>query len=132
MSNIVEENTQNSFERYIGLFTFYIIPINYITFICQILIFGHSWVQNTILITGEVTKGTYGVVRYIHFNKGWESEDPISLHNVLFKPQLQVAINRRRKGVGQLSVGLRRPRMLRKPSLYISTKPHWASLVWPT
>ena len=34
------ENTQNSFEWYIGLFTFYIIPINYATFMDQILIFG--------------------------------------------------------------------------------------------
>ena len=43
------ENTQNSFERYIGLFTFYIIFINYAAFMSQILIFGTSWVQNTIV-----------------------------------------------------------------------------------
>ena len=43
------ENTQNSFEEYIGLFTFYIIPINYATFMGQILIFEPSWVQNTIV-----------------------------------------------------------------------------------
>ena len=36
------ENTQNSFEGYIGLFIFYIIPLNYITFMGQILIFGPS------------------------------------------------------------------------------------------
>ena len=33
------ENTQNSFEWYIGLFTFYIILINYAIFMGQILIF---------------------------------------------------------------------------------------------
>ena len=33
------KNTQNSFEGYIGLFIFYIISINYATFIGQILIF---------------------------------------------------------------------------------------------
>ena len=27
------ENTQNSFEGYIGIFIFYIIPLNYTTFI---------------------------------------------------------------------------------------------------
>ena len=43
------ENTQNSFEGYIGLFTFYIIPINYATFMGQILIFGPNWIQNTII-----------------------------------------------------------------------------------
>ena len=43
------ENTQNSFEGYIGLFTFYIILINYATFMDQILIFGPSWTQNTIV-----------------------------------------------------------------------------------
>ena len=43
------ENTQKSFERYIGLFTFYIIFINYATFTGQILIFGSNWIQNTIL-----------------------------------------------------------------------------------
>ena len=33
------ENTQNSFEEYIGLFTFYMFLINYKTFMGQILIF---------------------------------------------------------------------------------------------
>ena len=42
------ENTQNSFEGYIGLFTFYIILINYATFIDQILIFKLSRIQNTL------------------------------------------------------------------------------------
>ena len=42
------ENTQNSFEKYIGLFIFYIIPIHYPTFMCQILIFGPNWIQNAI------------------------------------------------------------------------------------
>ena len=42
------ENIQNSFEGYIGLFIFYILPLNYVTFMGQILIFGPSWVQNTI------------------------------------------------------------------------------------
>ena len=36
------ENTQNSFEWYIGLFIFYIFLINYVTFMDQILIFGFS------------------------------------------------------------------------------------------
>ena len=43
------ENTQNNFERYIGLFIFYIISINYATFMGQILIFGPNWVQNAIV-----------------------------------------------------------------------------------
>ena len=43
------ENTQNSFEGYIGLFTFYIFFINYVIFMDQILIFGPCWFQNTIL-----------------------------------------------------------------------------------
>ena len=34
------ENIQNSFEGYMGLFTFYILPLNYVTFMDQILIFG--------------------------------------------------------------------------------------------
>ena len=42
------ENTQNSFKGYIGLFIFYILPINYATFMDQILIFEHNWDQNTI------------------------------------------------------------------------------------
>ena len=37
------ENTQNSFEGYISLFIFYIIPINYTIFMDQILIFGSNW-----------------------------------------------------------------------------------------
>ena len=45
----MEENTQNSFEWYIDLFTFHILPINYATFMSQILIFGFNWVQNTIV-----------------------------------------------------------------------------------
>ena len=40
--------TQNSIERYIHLFTFYIIPINYTNFMGQILIFRRSYVKNTI------------------------------------------------------------------------------------
>ena len=44
------ENTQNSFKGYIGLFTFYIISINYTTFMSQILIFEPNWIQNTIVI----------------------------------------------------------------------------------
>ena len=43
------ENTQNSFERYIDLFTFYIIFINYATFMGQILIFRPNGVQKTII-----------------------------------------------------------------------------------
>ena len=31
---------ENSFERYIGIFIFYIISINYATFMGQILLFG--------------------------------------------------------------------------------------------
>ena len=34
------KNTENSFEGYIGIFTFYIILINYVIFMSQILIFG--------------------------------------------------------------------------------------------
>ena len=40
---------ENSFEEYIRLFIFYIIPINYATYMGQILIFGPNWVQNTII-----------------------------------------------------------------------------------
>ena len=43
------ENTQNSFEGYIGLFTFYIILINYAIFMGQILIILSNWVQNAIV-----------------------------------------------------------------------------------
>ena len=43
------ENIQNSFEVYIGIFTFYILLLNYATFMGQILIFGLRWVQNTIV-----------------------------------------------------------------------------------
>ena len=43
------DNTQNGFEGYIGLFIFYILSINYITLIGQILIFGLSWIQNIII-----------------------------------------------------------------------------------
>ena len=43
------ENTQNSFEGYIDLFIFYIIHINYATFMDQILIFGPNRVQNIIV-----------------------------------------------------------------------------------
>ena len=45
------KNTQNSFEMYIGIFTFYIIFINYTTFMGQILIFGFNRIQNTIIPT---------------------------------------------------------------------------------
>ena len=51
------ENTQNSFERYIDLFTFYIILINYAIFTNQILIF---WTQ-----LGP--KHNYLYFIYIHF-----------------------------------------------------------------
>ena len=40
---------ENSFERYIDFFIFYIIFINYITFMDQILIFELNWVQKTII-----------------------------------------------------------------------------------
>ena len=43
------ENIQNSFEGYMGLFTFYIIPLNYATFMGQILIFEPKQVQNIII-----------------------------------------------------------------------------------
>ena len=43
------ENVQNSFEGYMGLFTFYIIPLNYATFMGQILIFEPKRVQNVII-----------------------------------------------------------------------------------
>ena len=37
------------FERYIGLLTSYIISINYISYIDEMLFFGPSWAQNTIV-----------------------------------------------------------------------------------
>ena len=40
---------KNSFEWYIGLFIFYIIPINYTIYMNQILIFGFNWIQNIII-----------------------------------------------------------------------------------
>ena len=40
---------ENSFEGYIGLFKFFIFPINYATFMDQILIFEPNWVQKTII-----------------------------------------------------------------------------------
>ena len=40
---------ENSFERYISLFIFYIIPINYATYMDQSLIFEPNWIQNTIV-----------------------------------------------------------------------------------
>ena len=40
---------ENSFEGYIGLFIFYIISINYVTFMDQILIFWLNWVQKIIV-----------------------------------------------------------------------------------
>ena len=43
------ENTQNSYEGYMRLFTFYIMPLNYATFMGQILIFEPKWVQNVII-----------------------------------------------------------------------------------
>ena len=43
------ENIQNSFEWYMSLFTFYIIPLNYATFMDQTLIFEPKWVQNVII-----------------------------------------------------------------------------------
>ena len=46
------ENTQNSFEGYMSLFTFYILSFNYATFMDQILIFKPRWVQNVIIPYG--------------------------------------------------------------------------------
>ena len=40
---------ENSFEGYIDFFIFYIIPVNFTTFMSQILIFGPNWVQNAII-----------------------------------------------------------------------------------
>ena len=40
---------ENNFKGYFGLFIFYIIIINYVIYIDQILIFRHNWVQNTIV-----------------------------------------------------------------------------------
>ena len=40
---------ENSFEGYIRLFIFYIILINYATYMDQTLIFGSNWLQNTIV-----------------------------------------------------------------------------------
>ena len=37
------------FERCIGLLTSYILPINYESYMDQMLIFGSNWAQNTIL-----------------------------------------------------------------------------------
>ena len=41
---------ENSFKGHIGIFIFYIIIINYTIFIDQILIFGLSWIQKTIVL----------------------------------------------------------------------------------
>ena len=41
------ENTQNSFEWYISFFIFYIIPINYIIFMDEILIFNPGTKHNS-------------------------------------------------------------------------------------
>ena len=38
---------ENIFEWYIGLFIFYILFMNYVIFIDQILIFELNWVQKT-------------------------------------------------------------------------------------
>ena len=43
------ENTQHSFEGYIYLFIFYILLINNVIFMGQILIFWLKWIQNTIV-----------------------------------------------------------------------------------
>ena len=40
---------ENSFEGYIALFIFYILLINYATYMDQNLIFGPNWVKNTIV-----------------------------------------------------------------------------------
>ena len=40
---------ENSFEWYICLFIFYTFPINYATFMDQILIFGLNRIQKTII-----------------------------------------------------------------------------------
>ena len=40
---------ENSFKGHIGIFIFYILPINYAIFIDQILIFGLSWIQKIII-----------------------------------------------------------------------------------
>ena len=52
---------ENSFEGYIGLFIFYILPINYATFISQILIFGFNWVQKTIVPTLNTIRIIYHI-----------------------------------------------------------------------
>ena len=49
---------ENSFKGYISLFIFYIIPVNYAIYIDQNLIFGFSWIQNTIISINK-EKGTY-------------------------------------------------------------------------
>ena len=38
------------FEGYIGFLTSYIISINYVSYMNQMLIFGPSWAQNTIIL----------------------------------------------------------------------------------
>ena len=48
------ENTQNNFEGYIGFFIFYILPLNYATFMDQILIFRPKWVQNIIILKKKI------------------------------------------------------------------------------
>ena len=40
---------ENSFEGYIALFIFYILLINYATYMDKNLIFGPNWVKNTIV-----------------------------------------------------------------------------------
>ena len=46
MSNIMVEY---SFKEYIDLFIFHILPINYVTYMDQNLIFELNWVQSTIV-----------------------------------------------------------------------------------
>ena len=52
---------ENSFKEYIGLFIFYIIPVNYIIYIDQNLIFGFNLIQNTIISINK-EKDTYSHV----------------------------------------------------------------------
>ena len=58
------ENIQNNFEGYIGLFIFYIIPINYAIFMGQILIFEPNWDQNIIIPNNKSIKNL--LILYIY------------------------------------------------------------------
>ena len=68
------ENTQNSFEKYIGFFIFYILSLNYVTFMGQILIFESSWIQNTIVSTLFMTNYIFFFFFFkINFKNVWEN-----------------------------------------------------------